>query len=224
MKRHPSDPVQQLTKLMKREQYPPQTRLPPERVLAAKLGITRTALRKALSVLEAENKIWRHVGRGTFTGERPARADNDHLSKVISTTHPAEIMEARKVLEPKMAAIAAFRATPNDLERMEHCLLKTETTEDLSTFEHWDSALHLAIAESSHNLLLISLFKTVNNLRQDRLWGRLKEAAMTSKRQKAYIHQHRDLVAAIQNRDAANAEKIMRTHLESVQKNLLGGI
>ena len=224
MKHKPSNPVQQLTKLLESGQYPLQSRLPPERVLAIKLGITRTALRKALSVLEAENKIWRHVGRGTYVGARPTQVENHYLPDVTNTTHPAEIMEARQVLEPKIAAIAAFRATQNDLEQMEHCLLKAEDAPDFTTFEHWDSTLHTTIAESSHNLLLISLFKTVNNLRQDRIWGRLKEAAMTHKRQKTYIRQHRDLVAAIQNRDATNAEKIMRNHLETVQKNLLSGI
>jgi DNA-binding FadR family transcriptional regulator len=218
------EPVQALTTLLKSGQYPPQSKIPPERVLAAKLGITRTALRKALSVLEAQNRIWRHVGRGTFVGPRPAVRKESALSAVTNTTNPAEIMETRLVLEPKIASISALRSTQNDLERMAHCLGRAESNNDFDTFEHWDSALHLAIAESTHNLLLISLFKTVNNLRQDNIWGRLKKAAMTSARQKTYIRQHRELVRAIQTRHSTNAEKIMRNHLEAVHKNLIGNI
>ena len=96
------------------------------------------------------------------------------------------------------------------------------SADDFSTFEHFDGALHSAIAEASHNLLLMSLFNTVNSLRQDRIWGRLKEAAMNSKRQRAYNKQHQALARAIKNREAAEAEKIMREHLEIIQKNLLG--
>ena len=218
------DPVQALTEFLESGRFVHQNRIPPERMLAVKLGMTRTALRKALSVLEAQNRIWRHVGRGTFVGPRPTSQNGSTLSAVTSTTNPGEIMETRQVLEPKIAAIAALRSTQNDLEIMEHCLNRAESTNHFDTFEHWDGALHMAIVESTHNLLLTSLFKTVNNLRQDKLWGRLKKAAMTSTRQKSYIRQHRELVRAIRNRDPANAEKTMRIHLETVQKNLLGNI
>jgi len=52
-------------------EMPLDSRLPPERELAETLGVTRAGLRKALAVLESENQIWRHVGKGTFIGSRP---------------------------------------------------------------------------------------------------------------------------------------------------------
>jgi len=220
MKIHRTAPVETLRALLDGGQYPVQSRLPPERELAQALGLTRAALRKALAQLEAENRIWRHVGKGTFSGSRP-RPD-ESWPAVTHTTNPAEIMEARQVLEPKIAAISALRATQNDLGRMEYCLNRGESSPDFSTFEQWDSALHSAIADSTGNLLLTSLFRAVNSLRQDHIWGHLKKAAMTPARQKIYSRQHRELVQAIQNRDPGNAERIMRIHLETVQKNLLG--
>jgi len=219
-----TNPVQALIALLESGRYPLHSRIPPERVLAAELGITRSALRKALSVLEAQNRIWRHVGRGTFVGQRPVSHKEAVLSAVTNTTNPSEIMETRLVLEPRIASLSALRCTQNDLDRMAHCLNRSESTNDFDTFEHWDSALHSAIAESTRNLLLISLFNTVNNLRQDNIWGRLKKAARTSIRQKTYIRQHRELIHSIQNRDPTHAEKIMRIHLEAVYKNLIGNI
>jgi len=216
------EPVQQLIKMLESGQYPLLSRFPPERVLSVKLGITRTTLRKALSVLESENKIWRHVGKGTFVGPKPSSDDQSNIGTVTNATNPTEIMEARLVIEPKLAAISAIRATTNDLENIQHCLSRAMSAGDFSTFEDCDGALHSAIAEASHNLLLISLFNTVNSLRQDRIWGRLKEAAMNSKRQRAYNKQHQAIARAIKNREAAEAEKIMREHLEIIQKNLLG--
>lgn len=216
------DPVQQLETMLESGQYPLQSRLPPERVLSAELGITRTALRKALYLLESENKIWRHVGKGTFVGAKPSPEEQTDFGTVTNATNPTEIMEARLVIEPKLAAISAIRATKNDLENIQHCLRRATSAGDFSTFEHCDSILHSAIAKASHNHLLVSLFNTVNSLRQDRIWGRLKEAAMNSKRQKEYNKQHQAVARAIKNRDASAAEKIMREHLEVIQKNLIG--
>jgi len=54
--------------------YPAQSRLPPERELAVLLGVSRSGLREGLEILEAEGRIWRHVGKGTFVGPRPIQA------------------------------------------------------------------------------------------------------------------------------------------------------
>lgn len=215
--------VQRLRELLQSGRYPKESRLPPERELSAELGFSRTALRKALSVLEAENLIWRHVGRGTFVGPRTV---GRHEARVLvaETTNPSEIMEVRMVLEPKMAAIAALRATAGDIERMHNALVKSETTTDPAYFELWDGALHQAVALSTGNSLLISLFEAINSLREDKLWGRLKEASFSDERHQRYCRQHRQLVEAIVDRDAAAAERLMRLHLEAVQKNLLGNL
>lgn len=213
--------VQRLRKLLQSDRYPDQSRLPPERILSVKLGISRTALRKALTVLEAQNLIWRHVGRGTFVGPRP-KMDEEAGFMIAEFANPAEIMEVRLVIEPKIAAMAALRATPGDIEQMEKVLVKSEAAMDPAAFEIWDEALHQTIAKSMGNSLLISFFKAVNSLREDKIWGRLKKTSLTRKRQNLYYRQHRKLVEAINDRDAIKAERIMGDHLETVQKNLLG--
>jgi len=215
--------VQRLQELLQSGRYPKESRLPPERELSVKLQVSRTALRKALSVLEAENLIWRHVGRGTFVGPRTA---GRHEARVLvaDTTSPAEVMEVRMVFEPRLAAIAALRATAGDIERMNNALMKSEATTDPAYFEVWDGALHQAIVLSTGNSLLISLFEAINSLREDKLWGRLKEASFNRERHQAYCRQHRKLLDAIMYRDAAASERMMRVHLEAVQKNLLGNL
>ncbi|MEW6670796.1 MAG: FCD domain-containing protein [Thermodesulfobacteriota bacterium] len=215
--------IQRLRELLQSGRYPKESRLPPERELSVKLGISRAALRKALSVLEAENLIWRHVGQGTFVGPR---SKGKHAGRFMAAeiTNPAEIMEVRLVFEPKMAAIAALRATPGNLEQMTNALLKSEAATDPVSFEVWDGALHQAIASSTGNSLLISFFEAISSLREDKLWGRLKEASFSRSRHQSYCRQHRELVQAIIDRDAAAAERQMRSHLEAVQKNLLGNL
>ena len=216
--------IQTITSLVESEQYPPNSRLPTEREMAAQFGMPRSTIRKALDVLEAQSKIWRHVGRGTFVGPHPNAKPADPVEEVTFSTNPAEIMETRQIIEPKTASLAAIRATQADLDKMAHCLNRAKSATDFDTFERWDGLFHLAIAESTHNSLIVSFFKTIDNLRHDSIWGRLKEAAITAKRQQTYIRQHEDLLDAIQNREPSQAEKVMRHHLDSIQKNLLGNI
>ena len=64
--------VQRLRNLLGKSGQSDTGRLPPERQLSEALGISRTELRKALGVLEAEDQLWRHVGKGTFFGSRPS--------------------------------------------------------------------------------------------------------------------------------------------------------
>ena len=221
MKTAEFDPVKALTEMIEGETVSAETRLPPERELAEKFNLSRNELRKALAVLESQNKIWRHVGKGTFIGPKPTLEDGIALPDVSNVTNPSEIMETRLVLEPKIVAIASYRANPNDLQQIAHCLKQSDQSETYELFEKWDEKFHMAIAKSSHNNLLVSLYITVNKLRSDRIWGQLKIAAMNRKRLQEYKRHHQDLMRAIANRDPAKAEKVTITHLESIQKNLL---
>ena len=201
--------------------FPDQGRLPPERILAEEFGVSRSTLRTTLSVLEAEGKIWRHVGRGTFVGERPS-VDAPALSALVNQTHPEEVMEVRLALEPRIAALAARRATAADIESMDRCVRKGETAKDVASFELWDGAFHRAIATGAHNALLLALFDAVNAIRQEAIWGRLKEASLTNDRQRLYNRQHRACVGAIRDRSATDAEGHMIQHLETVRRNMFG--
>ncbi len=198
----------------------PAGRLPPERELAAEFGVGRNALRRALAELEAEGRIWRHVGRGTFVGARP-EPGLAGLPGITRMTNPAEVMEVRLIIEPRVAGLAALRASSVDIAEMERCLRGAEADGDVAAFERWDGALHRAMARASRNTFLLAIFDTVNAVRRDELWGRLKEATLTADRQAAFARQHEALVALIRDRDAPGAEAAMRQHLETVRRNLL---
>lgn len=217
------DAIKLLRDFIKTGQYEDQERLPPERDLVEKLGVSRAFLRKSLAVLESEGLIWRHVGRGTFVGSRPLDRPKESFI-VVDFTNPAEIMEARLVLEPKIAAIAALRARPDDIARMEKAHEKSQLVLAPTDFEIWDGVLHVAISKAAGNTLLISFYDALTSLRDDKIWGRLKEASWSQKRQHLYCRQHRNLIDAINERNAVKAKKIMQKHLEDVQRNLLGSL
>lgn len=198
----------------------PAGRLPPERDLARAFGVSRGTLRKALRALEREGRIWRHVGQGTFTAEAARREENG-FDDMVRLTSPAEVMEVRLILEPRIAALAALRATPADLAAMATSVAGGERATDVQAFEHWDGRLHRLIAASARNAMLLGLFDAVNAAREGALWGRLKAASLTPERRRTYARQHARLVAAIGDRDTEAATRLMDEHLRAVQRHLL---
>ena len=195
-------------------------RLPPERQLAEHLGISRTELRKALSFLQTEGQLWRHVGRGTFVGSRPAETVGD-IAAMARRTNPGEIMRARLLIEPEIARTAALNATPTQVEEMRHAALKSRTASTWRLYESWDTRLHCTIAEATQNSLLVGLLDTLNAVRRMATWGRLRVQPVRPSRNHHSFAEHDAIVEAIANRDLAAAAQAMRLHLQTVERNLL---
>jgi len=212
--------IGRLRPLMEDSSIDKDQRLPPERVLAAQIGIGRRALRRAPEVLEAEGRIWRHQGKGTFLGPRPAQATTN-LEELSRRTNPLEVMDVRLEIEPALARLAAMRASNGDIERLLHLAERTASSSDADERELWDSALHRTIAEAAGNTLLLAIFDMVDRIRQNTTWRLLRERARSGERQQIYVEQHRRVIAAISQREAHAAEQAMREHLELVRDGLL---
>ncbi|NEJ73957.1 FCD domain-containing protein [Rhizobium phaseoli] len=204
----------------------PGDRLPPERDLALKLGLPRTALRRMLSSLEKEGRLIRHVGRGTFIAgsgvsssalRRPATNEGDTLR-----TYPAEVFEARLIIEPKIAALAALRATRQEVEEMQKSIARGSTSETLVEFEKWDAVFHRIIVQAARNGLLASLYEGIHAVRAGNLWGKMKEQSLTSERMATYIVSHQAILDAIKDRDSREAERNMYDHIIEARANILG--
>ncbi|CAN7759828.1 FadR family transcriptional regulator [Rhizobium ruizarguesonis] len=204
----------------------PGDRLPPERDLALKLGLPRTALRRMLSSLEKEGRLIRHVGRGTFIAgsgvgssalRRPATNEGDTLR-----TYPAEVFEARLIIEPKIAALAALRATRQEVEEMQKSIARGSTSESLVDFEKWDAVFHRIIVQAARNGLLASLYEGIHAVRAGNLWGKMKEQSLTSERMATYIVSHQAILDAIKDRDSREAERNMYDHIIEARANILG--
>jgi DNA-binding FadR family transcriptional regulator len=202
------------------QSYRYQDRLPPERELAEQLGLTRTQLRSSMKELEADGMVWRHVGKGTFFGSRPA--DNSIIPTV--QTSPRELMEARIAIESHLARLAAINATPADLARIQACMDMSLSPATALSFQHHNSDLHLAIAESAHNSLLLAIYVAINSSRYRMVWGRIMQNFVTPTHQAEFTRQHRAFVDAIRNRDPKAAESLMRAHLEQLRQLLFGGV
>jgi DNA-binding FadR family transcriptional regulator len=205
--------------------YASGSKLPTERAIAGQLGVPRSAVRNALAALEAEGVVVRLIGSGTFVAEPAVVAATPEPRGVlmaVGDASPTEIMEARLLIEPRIAALAVAHATLSDFERMESCNRNAENSDDFEGFEHWDAALHQTIAEATHNRLIVGLYSAITRARDQADWGELKRRSLTAERRDHYREEHRRIVAALRARDAQSAEMALIDHLRRVRHNLLG--
>jgi GntR family uxuAB operon transcriptional repressor len=227
------------------------TRLPTERQLALDLGVSRSAIRHAMAVLQAEGRVSREVGRGTFlrdpgpelaagrgagpAGVAPAdgaAADGDSpeggpdlASGGLTGSAdyaPADVMAVRRLFEPTAMSLVVAWATARDFAEMDRCLLGGERAADHDEFEVWDAALHRSIIAATRSPLLIRLYSEVERARHGRMWGDLKRRSASAARRDEYRRDHEEIVTALRLRDADQATTVMRTHLARVSRHLLG--
>lgn len=198
---------------------PSDGRLPPERVLAETLGVSRAALRKALASLQAEGQLWRHVGKGTFTGSRPIDSVAD-VAAMARRSNPIEVMGARIAIEPVIAHSAALNATPAHVAEMRNCISRTRQAPSWRQYELWDNRLHRTIAEATQNSLLVGLLDTLNAVRREVTWGRLRDTPVRPPADHHSFQEHDQIVNAIADRDTAGSAAAMRAHLQSVERHL----
>ncbi|MCU0931509.1 MAG: FCD domain-containing protein [Serpentinimonas sp.] len=192
-------------------------RLPTERELAERYGVSRTTVRKVLAELKAQGLIRQTVGSGTYLAG--AAQGIQHPAHTVS---PAELMEARLALEPAVMDLAVRNATSADFERMETCCRNAEAAQTLEEFEHWDGALHEAIAAAAHNSFISRVFGLIQQVREQGDWGLLKKRSVTPERRLLYQAEHRQLVEALRERDLERARAVTLEHLLHVRHNLLG--
>lgn len=207
--------VAQLQEMIHRGDLRPGDRLPPERDLARRLGVSRPTLRSGLRTLAAVGLLHSVQGAGTFikkADESPA-LDGDPL-RLLATLHgfsSDEMFEARIAIEMDIAGLAAERATAEQITQLSE--LVAEMYASLDAPEEYlvhDVRFHQIIAAASGNRILTSLMNMVSKIlfetRSKTVHGALdlKESAEF----------HRRIYRSIRDRQPEAARETMRAHLE----------
>jgi DNA-binding FadR family transcriptional regulator len=195
-------------------------RLPPERALAEKIGVSRRAVRHALDMLEAEGRITRQQGRGTLICD--ARAGTLDLSyQLANVSNPVDTLEARMTIEPVLARLAALRGTQADFDKLFEAADASRDAGDPISYEKADAAFHRRVAVAARNPLLVTIFEALLHVASDRSWRHGRETAHCINNQARYAAAHRKIAAAVCERNPTSAEEFMRAHLAMVQQRLI---
>jgi len=195
--------------------------LPAERELAEQLRVSRTSVREALIALEVEGRVSVKVGAGVQVLPPPARAIRP-VTGPEAPIGPLDVLDARLIVEPETAALAAVNACAQDVTRLQDwCTrLAREYSRDSRTHDA-DRAFHLDIARISGNAALELLVGQLWDQRQNALQRRFEAIFATPEGYEATERDHVAIVAAIQAQDAHAARNAMHNHLMRVRERLV---
>lgn len=194
-------------------------RLPSERELADRFGVSRIVIREGIKMLEERGIVQVRTGSGSYvTNLQPeALAESMGLFLQQEGAPLAYLQEVRFTIEVEMAALAARRRTDVDIECVAKTLQKMHDSKDnLDEFVQADLDFHIALAQATQNPLFILLIKTLNPLMLDL---RYKANRVKGARERA-LHYHRQILDHIRNLNAADAKDEMAKHLKEADQYL----
>ncbi len=200
-----------------RGELKPGDQLPPERQLAEDFQASRGSIREALRALELSGLIHSRQGGGNFVAESLPSALTIPLGNYLERQRESllDLYEARQMLEPRLAFLAAERGTRAEIERIRLALERQERdlrAEDLNIAYDADRGFHLAVAEAAGNQTLIKLHNYLSDLVSE---SRREVVDSPSRREQALVD-HRAIYEAIARGDGPAASAAMLQHLKTV--------
>ena len=190
----------------------PGDQLPTERELADRLAVGRSSVREAMQVLATLNVVEARPGAGTFV-RRPSFADfltPETLGLLALNTRALELLEAREMIEPPTARLAAMRGTEEDFAAIERLLAEHEAAMEAGepVTEH-AARFHVLVAQASHNRIATTFMESILGVLTAR--GRKIDGNRTYALQD--LTEHAAILAVLRRRDGDRAAEAMLDHI-----------
>jgi len=202
--------------------YKPGDRLPSERAIAEQMGVSRPSVREGLCALEMVGLVESRVGDGTYVRSTdPVDIRAQVLTILEMSESPFEVLDARRILESTVAAIAAQRADKVDLQVMQEALLLMkravqERRDD--AYLHANIDFHIAVVKGAKNAYLESVMTPLIRSMEDRLSRAMRKSYVTEREQALSAYAiHERLFRAIQSGNAVTARNEMEEHFRDVE-------
>ncbi|MEO1538035.1 MAG: FCD domain-containing protein [Pseudomonadota bacterium] len=200
-------------------------RLPSERELSERLGVSRPSLREAVSALQEAGLLVSRANAGIFVAEVLGSAFSPGLMRLFSAHDEAvfDYLDFRSDLEGLAAERAARLGSDTDLAVVNEAFQRMAAQSDKRSPQDeaaQDAAFHLAIIEASHNVVMLHMMRSMYELLQSGVFYSRKIMFQQKTRQSALLDQHRAINAALQNRDPAAARKAVEDHIGFVRAAL----
>jgi len=194
--------------------------LPTERELSETFKVSRTCVREAFRVLESQGFLESRPGNGTYVSNNAIDTLVQPLASFIlkEKAYQIELFEMRQLLESQLAYLAAERATPENMAKMEKILRSQE--EQIANGETGldsDSEFHHALAEAANNRMLLHIINTTKEF----LAESRESYLLGEERAKKSLPHHKKIFSAIQKGDGELAAQAMHEHIEDVEKTLV---
>ncbi len=218
--------VRQIELLILRGILRPGERLPAERELSDRLGVSRPSLREALAELQDGGLLTTRAGAGVFVADVLGSAFSQSLVRLFSTHDEAvfDYIAFRRDMEGLAAERAARLGTETDLKvinaiftKMEAAHAKRNPAEEAAL----DADFHLSIIEASHNVIMLHMMRSMYQLLREGVFYNRQIMFRQRMTREALLEQHRVINAALQARDADGARAAVAGHLNFVEQALI---
>jgi DNA-binding FadR family transcriptional regulator len=210
----------QIAGLIAKGEFPNGSRLPAERELASKLGVSRASVREAIISLEIAGLVEVRVGTGIFVKARTASGSGAK----DAGPGPFELLNARKLIEGEIAALAAKHATAPDIDGLRASVERMDANvDDFAIREDADRDFHLRIAKATRNGSLELVVEGMWEQRAE-LWGRMQQHFHTRDLAHATVRDHSAIVKAIAAHDPDGARAAMHRHMARVVREFQRGL
>jgi DNA-binding FadR family transcriptional regulator len=203
--------------------FPAGTFLPPERELAEQLAVSRTSVREALIALEVTGRVAIRQGHGVQV--LPGRQRPAAQSPSEADIGPVQMMEARRVIEPRIAELAAANHRQEHLDSMRVAmdLQASAPSANSENYREGDRRFHVEIARASGNPAYEVVVSKLWEYRTKPLFERFEQMLVGPDRPGRTAAEHQNIFEAIAAGDARAAGKTMKQHLDAVLSAFIKG-
>jgi GntR family transcriptional repressor for pyruvate dehydrogenase complex len=197
-------------------------RLPTEREMAEQFHVSRTAVREAMKILAQKGLVDMRPGRGTIVIDGAQEAMQHSIGLVMKLKlgevgGSDNLVEVRAILETEIAALAAARASDEEISAMREAIMAMdESLDDADAFIEADNSFHEALARATQNTLILILVNSIVNPLSEQ---RKQIFEVEGGPQRGQIH-HRRILDSIIRRDPEAARAAMRSHLQQVREDV----
>lgn len=196
-------------------------RLPAERSLSERLGVSRTVVREAVKSLQEKGLVEVRPGVGTFVHDGMSKIMRESIERMvlIDPRHGLDnLLEVREILEPQIAALAAHKATESDIQKLEAAVQQMDDAmDDVETFIAADHDFHLVLAQATQNQLLVSLLDSIVDLLIQQRRQIFLESPDGPKHGQEH---HKHILQAVSIRDRNLARTTMLEHLQQIRDDI----
>lgn len=211
--------AEMLLKVIKKQKFKIGDKLPPEREIAEKMGVSRNTLREAIAVLQIMGILKVKRSQGIFVvGLGQGSNVTKTIGDIFSNEDPFAVIEARIAFEPGAAAMAANHVTDQDLNDLEQQLDRIRSAlkgNNEAEYINHDRDFHLLIARCTNNFLIINTINSLLQAMTQPLWRTMKNDLKDEETAKDRILEHEAIFHAIHQRNEAKTQEALRIHLEN---------
>ena len=216
--------AEQIVDAIQRGDYPVSSKLPSEFELAELMGVSRPSIREALSALQAMSIIESRPGSGNYILRKPSSADeSDTVHLIESETGCLDVMEARGVLEPPIAALVATKASGDVVTRLRTAIddMREHAAEDdFDAYFDADKRFHIALTDAAGNALITAALSPLLDTMDQRVYREFTRHYYLKNVDdiQHVIDLHLEILAAIEVRDGETAFAKTVEHWERMRE------